>query len=350
MVPQGSTMTSPPPARTLDDIRKRMLSPKRVIIQLVGFLIGLAFVLYLVKIAFLGDTDWSKIQDASPGLIAGLLLMGLTGTVLDGLVFWGILRPYRKLKVMEVQGANMTASFLNYAPIRLGTVFRIVYHARVDKVPLIPIFAWFAAITVTTVACMGSVVTATLLMGEPGAGWSVVLGLMLLGSGAAIWGLARIPAIKKRAGGIDRMFGDHRALVAGLLGRLLVLSSGCLRMGIAAEILGIPLGSSEVIMLSVAALMLSFNPLGRFGWREATVAMVTAQFAAGSLGGEDVNAIAAQLALIESAGEALVVVPLGIVTSIWAVRRMLRNPEDLTTTSSPGAPSEGHLPASDSEA
>ncbi|MCH2145014.1 MAG: lysylphosphatidylglycerol synthase domain-containing protein [Phycisphaerales bacterium] len=336
--------------RSIADVRRKMLSPKRIAIQILGFLIGLAFVIYLVKLAFYGEADWSRIREASPWLIAGLLLTGLLGTVLDGLVFWGIMRPYHKLGVMEVQGANMTASFLNYAPVRLGTVFRIIFHATVDRIALIPIFGWFAAITVTTLACMASVVCATLITGGPGVWWLFLLGCMLLVSGILIWFIARLPVVEKHGRGIDRMFGDPRALIAGLAGRLMVLASGCLRMAIAAEILGIPLGVSEVILLSVAALMLSFNPLGRFGWREATVTMVTAQFAASSLGGENVQEIAAQLALIESAGEALVVVPLGIVTSIWATRRIARSRSKVNSTSSPEESGEDRRQVSDSEA
>lgn len=320
----------------LEAVRRRMLSPRRIAIQVIGFVIGAVLVGWCVKVAFFGDTDWSKIRSASPWMIAALLGTGLLGTILDGFVFWAIIRPYHRLKAGEVQAVNMTASCLNYAPVRLGTVFRIVYHARVDRVPLIPIFAWFAAITVTTLACMGSVVAATVLTGGPGAVWAIALGGFLAVSGIVLWGLARAPFIRRRAGGIERMFGDPRALVAALVGRLLVLANGAVRLGVAAVILDIALGPAEVILLSVAALMLSFNPLGRFGWREATVAFVTAQFASGAFEGQDVDAVAAQLALVESAGEALVIIPLGIVTGLWSGARLLRSRGETSVTTTPG--------------
>ncbi len=331
--------------QSLDSLRRKMLSPKRLAFQVFGFLLGALLLAYCVKIAFFGDTDWSRIQSASPLMIAALLGTGLLGTILDGLVFWGIIRPYHRLKVMDVQAVNMSAACMNYAPIRLGTIFRIIYHARVDRVPIVPILAWFGAIVITTAACLGSVVLATLVMGEPGMGWAIVLGLSMVLSGFIIWILARIPLIIRYARGVDKMFGDPRALVAGIVGRLLVLGNGCLRMAIAAEILGIPLGINEVILLSVAALMLSFNPLGRFGWREAAVAFITAKFASDSLGGQDPLGVATQLALVESAGEALIVVPLGIATSIWAFVRLLRNRPEDAVTNSPEAPVEDHRPA-----
>lgn len=307
----------------IGDVRKKMLSRKRIAIQIAGFLMGLVLIVLCIRTAFQGDADWSRLQEADSGLITALLVTGLLSTVLDGMVFWAVMRPYHKLGFMEVQGANMTASFLNYGPVRLGTIFRIIFHARVDRIPLIPIFAWFAAITVTTAACMGSVFLATITVGQPGLIWSVVVASLLLVSGITIWFLARVPMVRRRANGIERMFGDPQALVAGLVGRLLVLASICVRMALAAEILDLNIETNLVVMISITALLSSFIPLGRFGWREATVALVTARFAADSLGEVDVAATAAQLALVESAGEALVVLPLGIITSIWAGKRLL---------------------------
>ena len=72
--------------RSIADVRRKMLSPKRIAIQILGFLIGLAFVIYLVKLAFYGEADWSRIREASPWLIAGLLLTGLLGMALGSLL------------------------------------------------------------------------------------------------------------------------------------------------------------------------------------------------------------------------------------------------------------------------
>ena len=124
------------------------------------------------------------------------------------------------------------------------------------------------------------------------------------------------------------MIGDPRALATGLLGRLLVLSSNCARMGTAAVILNLSLGTRDVILLSVVGLLASFNPLGRVGWREWTLALLTPYLAAKSLGGGDteaIEAVASQLVLIESAGEAIAIIPLGLFTLIWAMRRLLKS-------------------------
>jgi len=321
---------------TIDDVRRRMLSRRKIVFQALGFLAGLVLIAICFRTAFQDGADWSRIREASPALLTALLVTGLLSTVLDGMVFWAVMRPYHRLGFMEVQGANMTASFLNYGPVRLGTIFRIIFHARVDKIPLIPILAWFAAITVTTAACMGSVFVATLLVGKPGVSWACIVALLLAISGVSLWFVSRSSMVRRRANGIERMFGDPQALTAGLVGRLFVLASICVRMSLAAQILELDIETDLVIMISITALLSSFIPLGRFGWREATVTLVTARFAAESLGDVDVTATAAQLALVESAGEALVVVPLGTLTAIWAFRRMLAT-RRTGSTSSPAA-------------
>lgn len=335
----------------INAVKRRMLSPKRMAIQIIGFLIGAVLVIWCIKTAISG-ADWTKLRDADPGMIIALLATGLFSTVVDGFVFWGVLRPYRNLNAAQVQGVNMTASFLNYAPVRLGTVFRVIYHARVDGVPLVPILGWFAAITLTTIGCMASVFAATLIVGKPNFTWMMLLAFFLLVTGVSIWILAKIPIVQRYGKGIERMFGDPQALVAGLVGRLIVLASNSLRMGITASILGLELDVSAVVLLSIAALMLSFNPLGRFGWREATVTLVTAHFASDALGGQNVDAVAAQLALVESAGEALVVVPLGIITSIWAFPRLIRSRSRAgsSITSSSEPPGADHHPTEGSGA
>ncbi len=306
---------------------RKMLSPSRIAVQIVGFLVGLVLLYFCLSKA-IGQADWTLVREASPWLIATLIFFGLLSTVLDGCVFWGVLRPYRRLKPIEVQGVNMSAAFLNYAPIRLGTVFRIAYHAKVDRVGVIPILAWFVAITITTMACMASITAATLITGTEGLAFPILISVFLILSGLILWGMARIPLVQRLSAGKEKMIGDPRALATGLFGRLLVLASNCARMGTAAVILNLSLGPRDVILLSVVGLLASFNPLGRVGWREWTLALLTPYLAAESLktgGSETIDAVASQLVLIESAGEAIAILPLGLVTLIWGVRRLLKS-------------------------
>ena len=310
----------------ISGLSRRMLSPGRIALQAGGFAMGLVLLYVCLKKA-MGEADWTMVWNAEPWLLASLIFFGLLSTVIDGFVFWGVLMPYRRLSTMEVQGVNMSAAFLNYAPVRLGTVFRIAYHAKVDRVGIIPILSWFVAITITTMACMASISAATLLTGAEGLAFPILIAGFLILSGLALWALAKAPIIQKLAAGKERMIGDPKALAIGLFGRLLVLASNCARMGTAVVILELNLGVRDVILLSVVGLLASFNPLGRVGWREWTLALLTSYLAAESLSGgssEAIDAISSQLVLIESAGEAIAILPLGLITLIWAVRRLLR--------------------------
>ncbi len=62
------------------------------------------------------------------------------------------------------------------------------------------------------------------------------------------------------------------------------LGMWAIRLGIAASILGIDLPTGDVLLLAITALVVSLNPLGRLGWREAAVAILAARLAAPGLG------------------------------------------------------------------
>ena len=69
--------------------------------------------------------------------------------------------------------------------------------------------------------------------------------------------------------------------------------------------------------MALVALMASLIPFGRVGFREFCVAAAGQQ----ALLVGDLDANMNQLALIESAGEALVIIPLGIAALAWFRRR-----------------------------
>lgn len=312
-------MTEP---KDIAAIQKQMLAPRKIALQLVGFLIGAALIAYLITVAIKNGL-WEDLTNASVGMLILLVALGLLSTVLDGVVFWGVLLPYRKLNFMHVQAVNMSAAFLNLMPVRVGTVFRVVYHAQVDGVPLVPIIGWFAAITLTTVASLGTIAVATLLAAPFSLIWFLLIAGGFFFSGLIIWAVTRIPFVQRLGGGAEKMFGDPRALFMGLVGRALVLSSVCGRLAVAGVIVGLDLTVQDVILLSIAMILVSFNPLGRFGWREATLAFLApyiAPEALNMLNDGDEN----KLALIESAGEGIALIMFGVLTLLWTAPRLLR--------------------------
>jgi hypothetical protein len=77
-----------------------------------------------------------------------------------------------------------------------------------------------------------------------------------------------------------------------------------------------------VLLVALAGYIMNYTPLGRFGFREATMAFVASRLSGET--GLDVGAAFAQLALVESAGEALASIPLGAIGGSWCGLRILR--------------------------
>ena len=94
------------------------------------------------------------------------------------------------------------------------------------------------------------------------------------------------------------------------------------------------LSGGDVLLLAVAAVLVSLNPLGRLGYREAAVRWLAPMLAAGAFTGEEIGARFAQLALIESMSEALVVLPFGLVSAFWWMARVRRGKDTPTDANS----------------
>ena len=296
-----------------------LLAPRRLAIQLLGFLVGLVLLAWCVKGAVEGG-DWTKLAHSSPWLIVGML--GCTGvsTLANGAMFWITIRSIKPLRFGHMQWLNLVGNLLNYAPIRLGAIARVVYHLRVDRLGLLQIGAWFTFNGYLLALSVGACLLATLVRSRIDLVWVLlVLGQMILG-GLTIRTLAGNRLLIRHGGGIDRVVADHRAVWGGVVLRLLDLAAFTGRMAVAMAILDIDLSAAHTVVLAVVALAASLIPFGRLGFREFCVA-ITAQRL--TMLAEDVESNMQQLALVESAGEALVFIPLGAAALLWYRRRMM---------------------------
>ena len=90
------------------------------------------------------------------------------------------------------------------------------------------------------------------------------------------------------------------------------------RMSAALAILGFQLHLPHIVILAVVAIAASMTPLGRVGFREWGVAKAGALLGLSTL---EAEGSLEQLALLDSAGEALVFLPLGAIALVWYGRR-----------------------------
>jgi hypothetical protein len=101
-------------------------------------------------------------------------------------------------------------------------------------------------------------------------------------------------------------------------------------MWAAAEIVGVSLGPAQAALLAAVAILGAGNPLGRIGWREALVAVVAPYVLGAGTPTKELETLTSQLALLESAGEAALTIPLGVLGTIWCWRAMRRVPSART--------------------
>ena len=295
-----------------------MLTPRKIAAQLVGFLIGAALLGWCIKVA-VAQGDWSRIASADPWLIAGLIGCTIVSLGVNGIIFWLVIRPIQPLRLTDMLLLNLTVSILNYAPIRLGLISRVAYHIRVDRMPLLRMGAWFASLAYTMLLALGSCVMATIIHDEFDLVWAAIVAGQLLLGGLLTRAIMNQSLVARYGRGMNEMLSAPASLWGALLLRLFDIGAFVGRMACAVAILQpeAMLAASDVLLLGFAALALSLNPLGRFGFREAAVTLVAARLVSAPLSGPDIDGQLAQIALIESAGEAMAAIPLGVIGLIW---------------------------------
>lgn len=304
------------PARP-DSETRRLLEPRRLLVQVVFWVIGLGLLIWLI-IRAVETGDWSRLRTAEPHLIAMLVGATVVSTLLNGVTFWISIRSVRRVGLMDMQAINLLGNLLNYAPIRAGAIARVLYHHRVDQLGLLQIGAWFGFIGYILVLGVASCLTATLIHDAFDWIWfALVIGQMVFGA-LTLQAVAGVKLIVRHGRGIHRMARDHIALWSLVVLRLADIAMFTVRMAAALWILGIELPMTHIVALAMVALAASLIPFGRVGFREFCVAAAGARLGTLSIEGE---VPWEQLALVESAGEAVVFIVGGSLAFFWVRRR-----------------------------
>ncbi len=302
-----------------DDAREQpsLWQPRRLIAQIAGFLIGGALLAWCIHNA-LKAGNWSALLETNPLLIAGLAACSLVSLLVNGAGFWLMIKPVQPLRFVDLQMVNLTTALLNYAPIRLGFISRVLYHLRVDRMPLLRFGGWMAATAYILFFCLGAVVVATLVRPNFDALWFALLAGQLIVGGLFTRGLLGQPIVQRHARGMEQMLLNHPQLWGVIALRLIDIGAFAGRMGFAVMIVpDLTLSATDTVLLAMTALALSMNPLGRFGFREAGVAFLAERLVSSDMTTGELTSRMAQLGLIESAGEAIVFIPLGTLALFW---------------------------------
>ena len=307
-----------------------LLSRKRVIWQLIGFTIGAALLVWCIKLAIKGG-DWSKLADADPLLIAALLGCTCVSLFINGTTFWITAQPIKPMNLWDLQRLNLACNLLNYAPIRVGAIARVLYHMRIDKLSFLQVGAWFAAIVYIMAMGVGACLAATLIRVNLDWVWAVIVIGLLIAGGLFTRVIISHGLFAKSGQGVDRILLNQKAYWIATVLRLVDLGAFVGRMAAAVAILDLheQLQPNHLVILAIIAFAARLIPLGRVGIAEAVVAALAAWLTTLGIEGSTVDAVInesgqwAQLALVESAGEALILIPTGAIALIWLRKRWI---------------------------
>lgn len=331
-------------------MNKSRRSPLGVAVQLIGFLAGIALLVWCGLEAFkpANREQLARLGDASiPELIA-LFALSLATLVLNGLIFWAVLTPEKRLKAGDVLATNAIATMLAYLPFKLSVIARVAIHNRRDGVPLLTIAAWFGAVAGLVLTALGPVAGASLWRrGVDGLWWLAsgagVVGvtLAMIGAAGALAGDRGLERIQRLLGGVRVGF-LHRALrsrafgrlhgVFGMLAhpgavwgatamRLVDLATQTARFVVAASILGVTLSWEQAVLVASTYFLIGMlTPFGMLGTREAGSIGLAALL---GMGGEDESLVVVILAV--SASESLVTLAGAAAGAAWLrADRLLR--------------------------
>lgn len=280
----------------------------KLVLQVLGFCIGIGLLVWCVHGALQNPEGFRKLGQATPGHVALLVGFTLVIIVTSGTIFRETLRPIRKLPMLEVQATNFIACLLVLAPFKLSVFFRILVHNRRDKVPLLTIGAWFAAVAVVILCVLVPTLGAGVWRGRADVLWFATAGggsfvllttLLLIARFFATdrgWEwlkrlYARIPMpARLRAGSVAanallekahegvRMLASLRVVYGCALLRMVDFAAQAGRIAVAAAIVGQPISwESALLAGTIFFLITAAAPSGAIGTREGGTAwLITA--------------------------------------------------------------------------
>jgi hypothetical protein len=343
----------------------------RLVVQGLGFLIGLALLGWCVRAALSPENreQLQRLGEADPADVALLMALSAGTLILNGLFFWSALRPARRIRIADHLAVNALCSFLAFLPFKLGALTRVAINNRRDRVPLFTIGAWYGAILVVMVAIYAPAMGASLWRrGVDAVWWVSVLGGSLLAC-AAVVAVARQFAGERGLVRLHRLLDGARLPGLGALGRterfaqlhagatmlaspVDVFAAGAMRAAdlaimsarfvVAGAIVGHHFGWEQAVLVASAYYIIGVvSPTGMLGAREAgTVWMAGALGLAGG-GAQSAEEVARSLTVLTLfiTGTESIVLLAGAAAGVAWLRpdRLLRRTSDLAAESAEGA-------------
>lgn len=262
-------------------------SPRRwsiwkVLVQVVGLAAGIALFAWAISMAFspANRASLAALREAPAGLIAALLLLTALSIVLNGLNFWAVLLPLKRLHAMDVVATSAIATFISILPFKLSLLVRVAIHHRRDGVCLKDMLAWFAAMSALGLSVLIPLGVAGLWRGRIDVLWWLTAagGAVLLSIAAVVCGRAA-----QRGGawrmlhtlslGADRIVRHPAPVIQQAVLRVADIGLLTARYVAAGAIANVALAPDKAVLFSTTYFLLSvLAPAGTLGIREGGVA------------------------------------------------------------------------------
>lgn len=303
------------------------------------FAVGLLLIIAAIwVVATQGDSlraAWHSIQNASPWLIAAVLLLPLSSMVITTTIFWLLTRRLGRVGWWEMSALIGSAWLLNMLPFKPGLIGRIAYHKAISGIPISKSIAVVViAMAVGTIGIALTLLAVAISMpGDAHAGlrWLVAAGATLVAIIATL--------VAKRT-----FRGAFRQLIHGRLGelglcialRVIDTLLWALRYLLAFELIGVPVDYRSCIIFAGVSQIAGQMPV-QLGLREWTVAIAAGIFgpssaAAGNLAAPTPTIASAvsvqgvlpglQADLLTRAAEIACAVPIGVMSYLWIARKL----------------------------
>ncbi|MFG0259799.1 MAG: hypothetical protein ACF8LK_05535 [Phycisphaerales bacterium JB041] len=300
----------------------------RLVLQSVGFLIGLALMGWCVRVALSDENreQLARLREASVGQVALLLALSAGTLLINGLLFWITLRPVQKVRAIDHVAINALCTFLAFLPFKIGTVTRVAINNRRDGVPLLTIGAWYGVMfTVMLAAYVPAMGASVWRRGLDTTWWVVCLGGAAVLCGALVLisrqfcgerGLARLHKvidgvrlpIVSRLARTDHFERMHTAadmgaspvdMAGGVVFRLLDLGVMSARFVVAGSIVGIAFGWEEAVLVASAYYIIGMlSPFGMLGAREAGTVWMAGTLGLAAATGQTADEVARSLTVL----------------------------------------------------
>lgn len=346
------------------DVRRKP-SMAKLVLQLLGFVLGLVLLAWCARLAFSEENreQLQNLRDAPLHLVVSLLALSSIGVIANGLTFWFVLRPVRRIQLTGMIATNALATFLAYLPFKLSLMARIAIHRQRDGVPIPLIGPWFAAIGVVLLATVAPILLMAAWRREVDALWIVILAVLLVIAAGVLTIAARTVggqrglrmaqtlADKQPIGLVKRitrsetfilfdegleMLGSFWQSLGAIGLRVVDIAAMAGRFYIASRIVGTPMPAGDSLVGSVVYFIIGvFSPIGALGTREGGTAELLKRF--GEIDFEQL----ALIALVVTAAEMIVNAVLAAAGIAWLRPDRLIRGAGRGDLSSPNADSAG---------